>query len=69
MLDAARIEQLQQAVAAGDWTAAAELCLEIKLERSDPLDRFRVDELAKAVRLRDADRIEDIIDGIEYPAS
>jgi hypothetical protein len=67
MLDAARIEQLQRAVAADDWTAAAELCLEIKLKRSDSLDRFRADELAKAVRLRDVDRIEDIIDGLEYP--
>ena len=67
MLDAARIEQLQRAVAADDWTAAAELCLEIKLKRSDRLDRFRADELAKAVRLRDVDRIEDIIDGLEYP--
>ena len=68
MFDAVRIEQLQQAVVAEDWTAAAELCLEIKLERNDPLDRFRVDEIAKAIRLRDADRIEDIIDGLEYPA-
>ncbi len=67
MLDAARIEQLQRAVAADDWTAAAELCLGIKLKRSDPRDRFRADELAKAVRLRDVDRIEDIIDGLEYP--
>ena len=67
MLDTARIEQLQRAVAADDWTAAAELCLEIKLKRSDPLDRFRVDELAKAVRRRDVGRIEDIIDGLEYP--
>ena len=68
MFDAVRIEQLQQAVVAEDWTAAAELCLEIKLERNDPLDRFRVDEIAKAIRLRDADRIEDIIDGLEYLA-
>ena len=69
MLEAKRIEQLQQAIAAEDWIAAADVCLEIKLAVGTPLDRTSVDDLAKAVRLRDADRIEDLIDGLEYPKS
>lgn len=68
MLEAERIEQLQQVVAAEDWIAAADVCLEIKLAVRTPLERTSADELAKAVRLRDADRIEDIIDELEYPA-
>ena len=67
MLNTALLDQLRRAVEADDWILAADVCLEIDLEARDPLDRFRAEELAKAVRLRQADHIKDIIDGLGYP--
>ena len=63
MLEAATIGRPQKAVADNDWESATDICLHFKVERSDPLDRFRVDELAKAVRVHSAVRIKDIIAG------
>jgi hypothetical protein len=64
---AAQLEQLRRAVEADDWIAAADVCLELGVEARSPLDRGRVEELAKAVRLRQAERVADIIDGLGYP--
>lgn len=64
MLEAATIGRPQKAVAANDWESATDICLHIKVEHSDPLDRFRVDELAKAVRVHGAVRIREIIAGL-----
>lgn len=67
MLDAANLEQLRQAVAAEDWIAASNICRGLKLERRDPFDRFRADELAKAVGHRNAPLVVDIVEGLNYP--
>ena len=67
MLDAANLKQLREAVAAEDWVAASNICRGMKLERRDPFDRFRADELAKAVSHRNAPLVVDIIDGLKYP--
>ncbi len=64
MLEASTIGRLQKAAAANVWESATDIRLHIKVERSDPLDRFRVDELAKAVRLRSAVSIKGIVAGL-----
>ena len=67
MLDATKIEQLQQAVAAQDWKAAAAVSLEIKLNARSAFDRACADALAQAVHANDVERIEDIIDELDCP--
>jgi len=68
VLNPALLDQLRHAVETDDWIGAADVCLEIDLEATSPLDRSRAEALAKAVRLRQADQIKDIIDGLGYPA-
>ena len=67
MLDPTKLQQLRRAIEADDWISAADVCLEIDLEASSPLDESLAVELAKAVRLRQAEFILDTIDGLEYP--
>jgi hypothetical protein len=69
MLDSVKLQQLRLAVIAEDWTAAANTCCGIKLERRDALDRFRRDELEKAVRKHNAPLILSIIDGLDNTPS
>ena len=66
MLDSVKLKQLRLAVVAEDWTAAANTCCGIKLDRRDALDRYRRDELEKAVRKHDAPLILSIIDGLDH---
>ena len=61
MLDQVKLKQLNQASADGDWTAAADICLELSLESKGTTDEFHVEELERAVRLQDADGLEIII--------
>lgn len=65
MLDAVKLRQLRLAVVAEDWVAAADTCCGIKLERRDALDRFRRDELEKAVRKHNGPLILSLIDGLD----
>ena len=69
MLDPTKIEQLQQAVVAEDWNAAAAVGLEIKLNARSAFDRACADALAQAVHAKNAERIEDIIDELEFPSA
>jgi hypothetical protein len=66
VLDSAKLKQLRQAVAAEDWIAASNICRGMKLERRDPLDGFRAEELAKAVSRHNALLVVDIIEGFGY---
>lgn len=61
MIDPVLLEQLRQAVEVDDWILAADICLEISLSAQDELHRVRAEELAKAVRLRDAETVKAII--------
>jgi hypothetical protein len=64
MLDSVKLQQLRLAVVAEDWVAAANTCCGIKLDRRDALDRYRRDELEKAVRKHNGPLILSIIDGL-----
>lgn len=66
MLDLTEIEKLQQTVAAEDWKTAVTVGLEIKLLAKGPIDRRCADALAQAVRANDAERVEEIIDNLEF---
>lgn len=65
MLDAVKLQQLRRAVVAEDWVAAASTCCGIQLERRDALDRYRRDELEKAVRKHNAPLLLSIIDELD----
>ncbi len=65
MLDSVKLKQLRLAVVAEDWTSAANACCGFKLDRRDALDRYRRDELEKAVRKHNAPLILSIIDGLD----
>ena len=62
MLDRVKLGRLKQVSAAGDWVAAADACLELSLASKGTKDEFFVEELELAVRLKDAERLEFIID-------
>ncbi len=61
VLNAYRLKQLKQASGAEDWTAAADICLKLSLESKGTRDEFCVEELAGAVRRKDAEWLEFII--------
>ncbi len=65
MIPAGLLEQLRNAVEVDDWILAADVCLEINLAAQDELDRERADDLAKGVRLQDAELVEAIIEELE----
>lgn len=67
VLDSTKLQHLRQAVDADDWILAADVCLEIALEADTPLDRALAEEFANAVRLRRAEHILDMLDGLEPP--
>jgi len=62
MLDRAKLELLRRAVADDDVTAAADICLELSLESKGTTHEFYVEELAGAVRRKDTEWLEFIID-------
>ncbi len=55
------LQQLRNAVERADWILAADVCLELSLAARSSLEPERVDELAKSVRLQDAERIAAIV--------
>lgn len=59
------LQQLLDAVEIDDWILAADVCLEITLAAQDELDRERAGDLAKGVRLQDAELVEAIIEEME----
>ena len=59
------LQHLRQAVEVDDWILAADVCLEISLAASSELDRERAEDLAKGVRLQDAELVEAIIEELE----
>ena len=65
MLDTVKLQQLRLAVVAEDWVAAASACGGIQLERRDALDRYRRDELEKAVRKHNGPLVLSIIDELD----
>jgi hypothetical protein len=64
MLDSVKLQQLRLAVVEEDWISAANTCYGIKLDRRDALDRYRRDELEKAIRKHNGLLALSIIDGL-----
>ena len=60
-VSAYRLKQLKQASGAEDWTAAADICLKLSLESKETTHEFYVEELAAAVRRKDTEWLEFII--------
>jgi hypothetical protein len=67
MLDSVKLQQLRLAVVEEDWISAANTCYGIKLDRRDALDRYRRDELEKAIRKHNGLLALSIIDGLASP--
>ena len=61
VVNAYRLKQLKQASEAEDWAAAADICLKLSLESKGTTDEFYVDEMAMAVRRKDTEWLEFII--------
>ena len=64
-MDPVLLEQLRNAVEAGDWVLASDVCLELIVAAQDELYRLRAEDLARAVRLQDAPAVEAIIEELE----
>jgi len=64
VLNAYRLKQLKQASGAEDWTAAADICLELSLKSKGTRDEFYVEEMATAVQRKDTEWLEFIIDQV-----
>ena len=62
MLDQVKLRRLKQTFSDGDWVAASDIALELSLESKRPTHEFYVEELAGAVRRKDTEWLEFIID-------
>ncbi len=61
MHDRAKLALLTQAVERDDWTAAADVCLELSLAAKGTDDVFYTEALASAVRLRESEWLSSVI--------
>ena len=69
MLNRAKLTLLTQAVERGDWTRAADVCLELSIEAKGTPDEFLVVALPPAVRSQDAEWLAVIIKELTASAS
>ena len=61
MLDQVKLRRLKQTSTDGDWIAATDVALELSLESKGTKDEFCVEEMAMAVRRKDTEWLEFII--------
>ena len=64
MLDQARLRSIAQAAEQDDWGAAGDEYLELRLGAQEVRDRFAVESLAPALRLRDSKQLAGIVEQI-----
>lgn len=62
MLSLTKLKALKQAAERGDWSAAGDAYLDLSEATASERDRFAVQSLAPEIRLRDSERIVDLVD-------
>jgi len=58
------LQQLKTAAMANDWSTAGNVYIELSLGAPGMADRFRVEVLAPAIRLRDGEAVVALVDQI-----